>query len=148
MDTDLGVLWASHQAGGFPNIHQDADQEEFADLIIDWLSLFSSVFVVEDKTKAFRVGRGAIGMISVLGDGEVIKPFPLVFPWATSKNILRGVVSFFQFVKYSKDVTMCAVYGTKEEHNILLRQRKYGHNLWHIGNGIWCITGRKKNPRR
>lgn len=144
----MGILWANHQAGGFPNVPIDASQAEFADAILGWLSHFSSAFIVEDKTRSFSAKRGPVGLIVVASDGEIIKPFAIAFEWATKRNLLRGVVGFFQFVKYSKDVTLCVVYGTQEEYKLLLRQRRYGHELWHNGYGIWSIVGRKEHPRR
>ena len=144
---DMGVLWAAHQAGGIPQIPIDSSQEEFAEVILGWLSAFQAAFIIEDNTSAFSSGRGAVALVVVGNDGEIIKPFGIFFAWATTRNILRCVTGFLQYAKYSSDVVLCVIYGTLEENEILQRQRRYGHNLWHVGNGIWCISGRRKNPR-
>ena len=144
----MGVLWAAYKAGSLPQIPEDVTQEEFAELIINWLIHFQSAFIIEDKTKAFSGGRGPIALVVVASDGEIIKPFGVVFTWATVRNVLRALVSFLQYVKHSSDVSLCVIYGTREESEILERQRRYGHKLWHIGYGVWAICGRKKNPRR
>ena len=144
----MGVIWAAYKAGSLPQIPEGIEQEEFAQIVTDWLARFQSSLIIEDYTKAFKSGRGPVAMIVVANDGEIIKPFGLSFTWATVRNKLRSLVSFLQMVKYSSDVGLCVLYGTFEEDNILQRQRRYGHNLWHVGNGIWCLPGRKKNPRR
>ena len=144
----MGILWAAHQAGAIPQIPLDSSQEEFAEVVIGWLSKFQSAFIIEDMTTAFSSGHGPIALVVVANDGEVIKPFGIAFGWATVKNILRAIVGFLQYVKHSSEVALCVIYGTFEENDILHRQRRYGHNIWHVGNGIWCLAGRRKNPRR
>lgn len=146
----MGILWANHQAGGFTNIPIDSSQEEFAEAILQWITKFQSAFLVEDRSDSFREKRGPVGIIVVSTDltGDVIRPFGVAFEWATGRNILRSICSFLQFVKYSKDVSVCVIYGTSEEEPLFRRQRRYGHRLWHIGKGIWCLAGRKNNPRK
>lgn len=145
---DMGVLWAAYIAGSFPSIESDLSQEDFVGLIFSWASMFESSFIIEDRTESFKAGRGPVGLVMIKSDGEVIKPFPVIFTWASKRNVLRGICGFLTYVRHSSDVNLCVIYGLLEENDILERQRRYGHKLWHIGNGVWGIVGRKKNPRR
>jgi hypothetical protein len=147
----MGILWAAYQAGSMPAIPPDTEQQEFADLALGWLERFQSAFIVEDKTTVFRDGKGPVGMYLVTNDGFVIKPFWVPFKWATKRNILRSIVGFIQYIKYSSDVGLCVFLTTEAEKPMMMRQKRYGHNLWFVGNSpyneIWCIAGRQKTPR-
>jgi hypothetical protein len=147
----MGILWAAYQQGSMPEIPPNTDQQDFAELILSWLEGFQAAFIVEDKTPAFREGKGPVGMYVLTNDGFVIKPFWVPFKWATRRNVLRSIVGFIQYIKYSSDVGLCVFLTTEAEKPMMMRQKRYGHNLWFVGNSpyneIWCIAGRQKNPR-
>lgn len=143
----MGVLWAAHQSGGLPHIPEDSTQEEFAEHVLDWLSLFNSVFVIEDRNKEFS-GKAVVGMVLVLSNGEIVIPLPYLMPWTTPRNMLCGTVAFLNFVKNSTHMRVCVIDAAEDEHKMMLRQRDYGHKAWHIGWGTWVLRGRKPNARR
>jgi hypothetical protein len=139
---DIGILWAAYKAGSFDM--PEMGQDEFANAVMDYLSGFDSVWVVEDKTKQFAAGRGPVAAVCVAVDGAVIQPKAHVFKWASKKNILRGVVAFLQMIRYSKDVGACVIFDS-QRNAMLDRMKRYGLFLWHIGNGVYCLAGRKNS---
>lgn len=144
----MGILWANYKQGGFPNLPEGLEQSEFAENFLQWLASFNSAFFIEDKTKAFKAGTGPVCMVVVLTDGDIIKPIPIVFAWASTRNKLRSTTAFIHFAKYSSDVAVCVIYTTREEEEMMRRQRRYENHVFNLSNGIWCFSGRKKNPRR
>jgi len=144
---DMGVLWASYKNGGFSELPENLEQEDFAEVIVKWLRRFQAVLIVEDRTSAFSKKRGPVAVITIVNDGEVIKPFAAFFSWASKRNILRTIVGFLQYAKYSSEISLCVIYGVDSEYKLFSRQRRYGHKLWNVGNNVWCLSGRRKNPR-
>ena len=139
---DMGVLWAAYKAGSFA-LPAGWEQSEFAQRIVDYFSIFDSVFIVEDKNPAFQE-RGPVAVILVTSDREVIRPDIDYFKWATGKNMLRTTVAFFQWVRYSKDVGLCVICATSKSRKMFERMREYGIMVWHIGNGYFGLAGRKE----
>ena len=138
---DMKILWAAYKAGSF-EIKEGLSQDQFADLIIGYLSAFDSVFIVEDKNGSFD-GRGPVAAVLVVTDGGVIRPSVEFFKWASKRNRLRSVVAFLQWVRYSKDVGVCVFGSTVSSKNLFDRMREYGILVWHIGNGYFGIAGKK-----
>lgn len=137
---DMKVLWAAYKAGSFdlPNWSQD----EFAKHILLHLSNYDSVWIVEDKNKVFT-DKGPIAVILVRTDGSMLIPDVDYFKWATPRNILRTAVTFFQWIRYSKDVGVCVFGSNSKSKNLYERMREYGIMVWHIGNGYYGLAGKK-----
>lgn len=140
---DMGVLWAAYKAGNF-EWFGEMEQEDFAQAIIYELSRFDSLWIVEDKNSAFSSGKGPVAIYGVHAKSFTIEPHVIHFKWASKRNIVRTVLSFFQMVRYSKDVACCVVIGTPETVAFFRRIREFGILLWHIGNDIFCLAGRKQ----
>lgn len=138
---DMGVLWAAYKAGSFGL--PEMDQDEFAEYIINRFSMFDSIFIVEDANPVYK-GRGAVAVILVTADREIVRPDIDYFKWATSKNVLRTTVAFFQWIRYSKDVGLCVFGSTQKSRKLYERMREYGIMVWHIGNGYFGLAGRKE----
>ena len=143
---DMGILWAAYQAGsfGFAGV---LPQAEFAETIINHFSLYDSIFIVEDKNAAFN-GRGPVAVILITSDREIIRPDIDYFKWADAKNVLRTAVTFFQWVRYSKDVGLCVFGSTLKTRKLYERMREYGILVWHVGNGYFGLAGRKECPQQ
>ena len=137
---DMKILWAAYKAGSFDL--PDWDQTEFANHIIDHLSKYDSVWIVEDLNKVFS-GRGPVAVILVRTDGSMLIPDVDYFKWATHRNVLRTAVTFFQWIRYSKDVGVCVFGSNSKSKNLYERMREYGIMVWHIGNGYYGLAGKK-----
>jgi len=124
----------------------EMDQDAFAEQVIGHMVQYQSLFIVDDDNKQYSSGRGPVVAIFVSSDGEIIKPVWHVFKWATNRNKLRTFVTFLQMVRYSKDVALCVIFDELKS-KLMMRARRYGLLLWEVGNGTYCITGRKKNRR-
>jgi len=139
---DMGILWAAYVAGGL-DFPEGLSQEEFVDALLHHLSIFDSLFIAEDKSTAYESGRGPVAIWGVKTDAALIKPEVMFFKWASKRNILRVMVSFFQMVRYSKDVGVCVFIATKASRNMYMKMRDYGLPMFDIGNGYFSIAGRK-----
>lgn len=139
---DMGILWAAYKAGSFA-LEEGLPQEEFAEQIIVHLSVYDSLFIVEDKNPVYS-GKGPIALISVKTDRDLIRPDIDYFKWATKRNILRTTVAFFQWVKNTNSVGLCVFGSTLKTRALYNRMREYGLLVWHIGNGYFGIAGRKE----
>ncbi len=139
---DMAILWAAYKAGSFA-LPEGWGQEEFAEKIVAHFSLFDSIFMVEDANPAFN-GRGAVAVILVTADRDMVRPDIDYFKWATRRNVLRTTVAFFQWIRYSKDVGLCVFGSTAKSRKLYERMREYGIMVWHIGNGYFGLTGRKE----
>lgn len=139
---DMGIMWAAYVAGGL-EYPKDLSQEDFADVLLHELSVFDSLFIAEDNSSAYESGRGPVAIWGVKTDAALIKPEVMFFKWASKRNILRVMVSFFQMVRYSKDVGVCVFIATKASRNMYMKMRDYGLPMLDIGNGYFSIAGRK-----
>ncbi len=139
---DMGILWAAYRAGSF-DLPEGWDQNEFAEKMVSHLSLFDSIFIVEDQNPAYK-GRGAVAVILVCADRAIVRPDIDYFKWATRRNVLRTTVAFFQWIRYSKDVGLCVFGSTQKSRKLYERMREYGIMVWHIGNGYFGLAGRKE----
>jgi hypothetical protein len=119
---DMGWLWAAYKVGSF-KFPEDLSQEEFTTHISQAMNGVSQ-FLIEDENKQFSTGRGPVGLIGVASDGTRIEPGVAVFKWATPKNILRGFVAFFQYVK-SSPVSECVVRAPAKD-KLMKRMVDYG----------------------
>ena len=140
---DMAILWAAYKAKSF-NLPEDWDQETFANAIINHICTYDSIWIVEDKNKAFPSGHGPVGVIQARVNGDILMPDIDYFKWATPRNILKTTVAFFQWIRYSKDVGTCVFGSTEKSHSLFDRMREYGIMVWHIGNGYFGLAGRKQ----
>jgi hypothetical protein len=138
---DMGILWAAHKAGTFGL--GEVAQEDFADVMLEVLSKYDSAWMVEDRNDVFPSGRGPVATILVKSDGFVIKPDVDYFKWASHRNVLRTTVAFFNWVRYSKDVSLCVFGSTPESKNLYWKMRDYGIMVTYVGNGMFALAGEK-----
>lgn len=139
---DMAILWAAHRAGSF-SLPQDTPQEDFAEAMIEAIARYDSAWIVEDRNDTFPSRRGPVALILVKSDGYVIRPDVDYFRWATTRNILRTTVAFFNWVRYSKDVSLCVFGSTPESKNLYWRMRDYGIMVTYVGNGMFALAGEK-----
>lgn len=92
---DFAWLGASALAGGV-----DMSKEEYDDLIRNLTRNYTKFFVIEDENPKHKGGRGPIGFVAVITNGQYMEPHVQWFAWASSRNILRGAVAFFQRFRY------------------------------------------------
>lgn len=103
---DMGWLWAAYKAGSF-SFPEELSQEQFAEHMRNALQGQRN-YLVEDDSRRFSSGRGPVALIGEVTDGERIEPAVAIFKWATLRNVLRGFVAYFQWVKY-RPITECVV---------------------------------------
>lgn len=139
---DMAILWAAHRAGSF-DLSQDTDQNAFADTIMEIIARYDSAWIVEDRNDIFPARRGPVALILVKSDGYVIRPDVDYFKWATHRNMLRTTVAFFNWVRYSKDVSLCVFGSTPKSKNLYWRMRDYGIMVTYVGNGMFALAGEK-----
>lgn len=143
---DMKTLWAAHKAGTFGL--GEVEQDKFADVMLDVISQYDSAWIVEDRNDAYPAKRGPIGVILVKSDGFIIRPDVDYFKWASKRNILRTTVAFFNWIKYSKDVSLCVFDSTPESKSLYWKMRDYGIMVTYVGNGMFALAGEKPCLRR
>ncbi len=143
---DVGILWAAYKAGSF-DYPKGLEQQDFVDLLFKNLSVYDSIWIADDKNRAYPSGRGPVALFGVKADEWVIRPEVSYFKWATKRNILRVIVTFFQMTRYSKDVGLCVFGSTPESRNLYNKMKQYGIFVWHVGNGYFALAGRKECHR-
>ena len=143
---DMAILWAAHKAGTFGL--GEIEQDKFADVMIEIISQYDSAWVVDDRNDVYPAGRGPVAVILVKSDGFIIRPDVDYFKWSTARNILRTTVAFFNWVRYSKDVSLCVFGSTPESKNLYWKMRDYGIMVTYVGNGMFALAGEKPCLRR
>lgn len=118
-------MWAAYKSGSFV-LPPDLTQEEFVPAVIQLLSRFPILWVIEDDHKGFSSGRGLVGIIGVKTDGWTYLPEVLFFRWATAKNKLRAAVAFFHMMRNTKSVGCCEVRTTRRDFAYMKHMQKYG----------------------
>lgn len=139
---DMAILWAAHKAGSF-GVPDNLDQTQFAEAMLDVLCKYDSVWVVEDGNDSYPDKRGPVALVLIKSDGFVIRPDVDYFKWATARNVLRTTVAFFNWVRYSKDVSLCVFGSTAQSKNLYWRMRDYGIMVTYVGNGMFALAGEK-----
>lgn len=130
-EKDLGILWAAYKRGSF-ELPSGLDQTEFLETIAPYLRQWDSLFLIEDESGAYQSRRGAVGLVGVVTDGWTIEPHVEWFAWASSRNILRAAVAWFQKVRHDKHVGACLVRVKDRNEKFFTRLRKYGV-LYYVG---------------
>ena len=141
---DMAILWAAHKAGTFGL--GEIEQDKFADVMIEIISQYDSAWVVDDRNDVYPSGRGPVAVILVKSDGFIIRPIVDYFKWATRRNMLRATVAFFNWVRYSKDVSLCVFSALAEDKNLFWKMRDYGIMVTYVGNGMFALAGEKPCP--
>ena len=141
--SDLGWLWAAYKAGSF-GLKDGLEQAEFTQEIVNALAGRVN-YVVEDDNRKFSSGRGPVAVVGMLTNGFCVEPSVSVFKWATRRNLLRGFVAFFQWVKYSPEIGMCEVKYPSRESKLLLKMADYGVLFPKDRLTVFRISGRKKD---
>lgn len=142
---DMGLLWSAYKAGSF-KAPEDLTQEQFAQWIVNTAKRFTTLWIGEDESKAFRTGKGAVGVVGALQEGLLVSIEWSALKWATKKNILRSSVAFLHMVTKSRGTGICAVKGTKEAVPLLDHLKEYGL-LYYIGKTnpdeyLYSVRGR------
>lgn len=147
---DNGILWAAHKHNAF-GLSQDLGQPEFIAALAKSYAHYPLVWIVEDDCRQFKSGRGPIALVGVKTDGWAYEPFPVFFPWARKRNVLRAAVNFFHMMWSKKEVGVCIVKTTDQER-FLSHMKKYGvlYQRGRVPNGtpngdlwIFSISGKK-----
>lgn len=148
---DFGILWVAYKRGTFA-LEQGLEQEAFIEAIAPYLQQWDSLWLIEDESRAFSAGRGAVGLVGVVTDGWTIEPHVEWFAWSSPKNILRAVVAWFQKVRHDKHVAAALVKAEQKNEKFFTRLRKYGV-LYYVGrvpNGypsgdmvLYSVRGKK-----
>lgn len=121
---DIGILWVSYSKGKFfVDIPSGLDNAGFIDAL-DVIMKNRELLMIDDTNEQYS-GVGPIAVVSVGGDGWKIEPHVVFFPWATTRNKLRGTVSFFQMARYKK-IGCCMVYSLAESRPLFDKVQKYG----------------------
>lgn len=150
-EKDNGFLWAAYQRGSF-EIPQDLSQSDFLVAMDQRFGSFNLLWMIEDDNKGFRGGRGPVAIVGIQTDGWTVIPKGHFFSWATSKNILRSMVAFFQMVRYQKDIGVCRLEVTGKDARSLFHIERYGvlYPRGRIRNGspngdlfLFSIAGKK-----
>lgn len=121
---DMGVLWASYQAGDFEGL--ETDKEHFPEAMVRLLSGYTAAWMINDRNERFKDKYGPVGVMVAAYNGWELEPHWNPFPWATARNNLRAVVSFLQMMKYDKRVGIVNVYSLDEHKEFFKRLSKYG----------------------
>lgn len=142
---DMGILWAAYKAGSFP-IPEGLDQAQFAEWVVNQAKRFTTLWIGEDDSKAFKSGRGAVGLVGTSHDGLLVTAEGQALKWATKKNILRLCVGFLHMITKSAKTGVCMVKGAKGAVPLLDHMNKYGL-LYYIGKTnpeeyLYSVRGR------
>lgn len=124
-EKDGGILWAAYKHGAF-DLPKELEQEKFLLEMARRFQIFQHVWIVEDDSPHFKKGRGPLAIVGIKTDGWIYEPFPIFFPWARKKNVLRVTVNFFNMMWSKKEVGVCLVKTGKEHAGFLGHMKKYG----------------------
>lgn len=121
---DVKTMWVAYQKSDCYAIPPGKSQEEFIETIIDFDNT-CPLYMAIDHNKAYKSGKGPVGVFQVCGDGWRITPHLQVFPWATPRNVLRCYVSFLHMMKYKK-IGVCVLLGLKHVVPLYEKCTEYG----------------------
>lgn len=118
-------MWAAYQKDSLP-LPQGLNQEQFLLEANKRFGGFGLLWVIEDLNRNFKAGTGQIGVIGIKTDGWTFEPEAHFFKWATSKNILRAAVGFFQMMKHQKTIGICRIEVSQKDKALLDKMKDYG----------------------
>lgn len=145
---DIKILWVAHKKSPLPFIDKDLNQTDFGKAFVE-LSNKNELLMVEDANSGFSK-KGPIAVFSISSDGWKLTPNAFFFSWASTRNILRASVAYFQFIRYSRQIGACEVRTLKP--SLLKRCETYGviRYVGKIPNGspygdehIFSVRGKK-----
>jgi hypothetical protein len=142
---DMGILWAAYKAGSFA-VQEGMTQEQFAEWVIAQARRFTTLWVAEDDSRAFKSGRGAVGIVGTNQEGLLVTAEGQPFKWARKRNVLRLTVGFLHMITKSKKTGICMVKGDVASMPILDHMKEYGL-LYYIGKTnpsefLYSVRGR------
>lgn len=108
--------------------HEDIE-DTYEQYLIDTLSNYQEALVIEDSNHQFASKFGPVGFVGALTNGYVYEPHVEWFPWASSRNKVRGTVAFFQKFRY-RDLGVVIVHAL--EPDFFRRMKKYVP-LYYVG---------------
>ena len=135
---DMGILWASYQRGGFDErfVPSGMDTGQFHVFTVNLLSIYDSLWIVEDENGNFKSGHGPVAIICIWSKGWSVEPNVYFFPWKTAKNVLRSYVGFFQKTRHDKTVGVCFVKVMENAKSTIDHCAEYVPMLRFVGK-IW-----------
>lgn len=144
---DMSVLWAAYKAKSF-NLPEGLTQEDFVKAMEHHLSQFGQVWVVDDKNKAFKDGRGQVGLVLSSSVDLIVEARFSFFKWATKRNILRAAAAFLNMVTYSNKTGICMVRARPEQRVLPDHLSGYGL-LYYMGKAseseyLYSVRGRAR----
>ena len=142
---DMGILWAAYKAGSFA-APEGMTQEQFAEWVMGTARRFTTLWLGEDDSKAFKTGRGPVGIVGTNQDGLLVTAEGQPFKWARKRNVLRLTVGFLHMITKSKKTGICMVKGDEKSMPTLDHMKKYGL-LYYIGKTspsefLYSVRGR------
>lgn len=138
----MGWLWAAYKAGSFA-LSPDLTQEAFAETIRIGTA-HQKNYLVEDRNPNFASGAGPVALVGMVTDGFHAEPAVAIFKWATKRNVLRGFVAFFQWIKHNSEIGVCEVKVPSKDSRILRKMGEYGVLFPKETHIVFRISGRKK----
>jgi hypothetical protein len=143
---DIGYLWAAYEAGSFPDLKADMDQNEFLAAIEQLQKAHDQVWIIDDFNAAYKGGRGPVALVCTKAFQLVVNAEGCVFKWATRRNLLRCAASFLNMIRHSKKTGICMVKGGREVLPLLRRLTAY-ELLFYIGKSapneyLFSVRGR------
>ena len=130
-DSDIGWLWVAYLQGGF-DLDEGLTQEAFQTELAQILGGYDALFVIDDANGSFREGYGPVALVGAGYDGWTLEPHVDFFPWASKRNILRGIVGFLHKARYDRNVGVCIVHSLEDTLQLFHKVKGYGV-LWYIG---------------
>jgi hypothetical protein len=150
---DVKLLWVAHQLNPIYKIPENVSQQEFAKMLEETSHI--DRFIIEDENKQYK-GVGPVGMGYVINDGWRYEPHVNFFPWATKRNILRGIVGALQWGRYKRTVGSILINSLIESKNLFDHVCKYGvlHYVGKMENGdergdvyLYSVRGKRNVTR-
>ena len=87
-EEDLKWLWAARR---ILDADEDIDQETFTDEMVERLSEFDAIYMLEDDNPQFSERFGPVGFIAAYTDGWTLQPHAQWMPWARRRTRRGGM---------------------------------------------------------
>lgn len=150
---DAWVMWAAYDLGSFQSLPKGLKQEQFFAFLRHFSGAKSSMLMIDEDHKYFREKRGPVALVSIDNYGWRIEPKLDYFFWATPRQRLAAAVSFFQMVRYAKEVGVCVLRVAEKDVEFCKHLYKYDllrpygeiPNAGPFGKEyLFGVTGRRK----
>ena len=145
---DMGILWSAYKAGSF-KLPPDLNQEAFVKATEQYFASYNQVWVVDDRNKAFKDGRGQVGVVMTKTIDLIVEAEFGFFKWASKRNILRVTAAFLNMIKHSTRTGICLVRADRDKR-VLPDHLKSYDLLYYIGKTsdreyLYSVRGRGSN---